>query len=156
MLVGTALLCTQVASRFVAIWASGRLRGERLILLCFSLAAAAIALGFVVLPHVYGGAPPRWILWWCTGLYGFGCGPIFGACNSLPAQHGVDVTGTQMTLLQMGVSAGNTVGPFLASRLFEVEAFGVSSLPYIVLVALGFGLLALFSLQWIHRSNEET
>jgi hypothetical protein len=56
----------------------------------------------------------------------------------------------------MGVSAGNTVGPFLASRLFEMEAFGVSSLPYIVLVALGFGLLALFSLQWIHRSNEET
>jgi hypothetical protein len=56
--------------------------------------------------------------------YGFGCGPVFGACNSLPAQHGVAVTGTHMTLLQLGVSGGNTVGPFVASRLFEVESIG--------------------------------
>ena len=31
-----------------------------------------------------------------------------------------------MTLLQLGVSCGNTVGPFVASRAFEIEALGVS------------------------------
>lgn len=116
----------QVASRFLAIWAAGRLRGETLIFLCFSLAATSIALGFVVLPYLFAGAPPQWILWAATACYGFGCGPIFGACNSLPAQHGARVTGAQMTLLQLGVSCGNTVGPFVASRAFKVEALGVS------------------------------
>ncbi len=117
----------QVASRFLAIWAADRLRGETLILLCFGLAATSIALGFAILPELFAGAPPAWTLWAATGLYGFGCGPIFGACNSLPAQHGVQVTGLQMTLLQLGVSCGNTVGPFVASRAFEIETLGVSA-----------------------------
>lgn len=115
-----------MASRFLAIWAADRLRGETLICLCFALAATSIALGFVIAPELFTGAPPAWILWVATALYGFGCGPIFGACNSLPAQHGIQVTGLQMTLLQLGVSCGNTVGPFVASRAFEIEALGVS------------------------------
>ena len=116
----------QVASRFLAICVADRLRGETLIFLCFGLATCSIAVGFVVLPKLFASAPPRWTMWSATALYGFGCGPVFGACNSLPAQHGVHVTGMQMTLLQLGVSCGNTVGPFVASRVFEVEALGVS------------------------------
>lgn len=136
-----------VASRFAAIWAAGRWSGETLLWMCFTLMGASMAVGFVVAPAVWPGSPPSWILWAATALYGFGCGPVFGACNSLPAQHGVAVTGTQMTLLQLGVSGGNTVGPFLASRLFEVEAIGgISCLPYVVIAAVVTGLMAILSL----------
>ena len=99
-----------VAARFAAVWLAGRVGGEALILGCFCLAGSAMGLGFVLAPAVAEGAPPGWLLWVATALYGFGCGPVFGACNSLPAQHGVDVSGTQMTMLQLGVSAGNTAG----------------------------------------------
>jgi hypothetical protein len=108
--------------------------------------------GFLLLPAAMGpAAPPLAALWVATALYGFGCGPMFGACNSLPAQYDVQVTGTQMTLLQLGVSAGNTFGPFIVSQFFAV--WGVGVLPWAVLCSLGGSLAALCSLNVCLRST---
>ena len=137
-----------VAARFAAIWLASKVTGEQLIRGCLFTAAAAIATGFLVAPALAppDAPPPPWVLWVATVLYGAGCGPMFAACNSLPAQHGVRVTATQMTILQLGVSAGNTLGPFLTSRLFETS-FGIGCLPWAVLFCLGMSGAALVSLQ---------